>query len=181
MAKLKTCKVCNVEFMPRTPLQSVCDLKCALVQSRTKQKKVRDKAQRAETKIRRNALKTKSDWLKEAQVEFNKWIRLRDSHEPCISCQRHHEGQYHAGHYLTVGGFPELRFNEDNCAKQCSACNNHLSGNIAAYRIHLIKRIGQAAVDRLEGPHSPMQYTIEQIQDIKATYRAKARAHDQAQ
>jgi hypothetical protein len=171
----KTCKVCEVEFEPRRPLQSVCTLPCALLQSRAKIAKKKDKAQRAETKAAREALKTKSQWLKEAQIEFNKYIRARDAALPCISCQRHHEGQYHAGHYLTVGGHPELRFNEDNAAKQCSACNNHLSGNIAAYRINMIKKIGQNAVDKLEGPHPPCKYTIEDIKVIKAKYKGLAK------
>jgi hypothetical protein len=42
-------------------------------------------------------------------------------------------------------------FDEDNCHKQCSACNNHLSGNLTAYRPALIAKIGQARFDALMG------------------------------
>ena len=111
----------------------------------------------------------------EAQAAFNKWIRLRDAHLPCISCGRHHQGQYHAGHYRTVGANPELRFEPLNVHKQCAPCNNHKSGNIVEYRINLVSRIGQDAVDWLEGPHEPKRYTVDQLREIKREYTRKAR------
>ena len=30
--------------------------------------------------------KTRSQWLSEAQSAFNRYVRWRDRHEPCISC-----------------------------------------------------------------------------------------------
>jgi len=135
------------------------------------------KADEAGMKKRRNELKKKvrdedrSYWLKKAQQSFNAYIRHRDSELPCISCQRHHQGQYHAGHYRTVGGNPELRFYESNCHKQCSVCNNHLSGNITDYRINLVKKIGIEKVEWIEGPHSPKKYTIDELKAIDKKYR----------
>jgi hypothetical protein len=41
--------------------------------------------------------------------------------------------------------------------------------------LELVKRIGADKVDWLEGPHEPQRYTIEQLQAIKAEYRAKTR------
>ena len=38
------------------------------------------------------------------------------------------------------GAMPSLRFNTHNVHKQCSACNNHLSGNMIEYRINLIAK-----------------------------------------
>jgi hypothetical protein len=111
--------------------------------------------------------------LREAQTVINQYIRLRDDKEPCISCQRHHTGQYHAGHYLAVGSHPELRFNELNNNKQCSVCNNNLSGNQIEYRKHLIIKIGLDQVEWLEGPHQPRKYTIEEIKAIKDLYKLK--------
>ena len=111
--------------------------------------------------------------VKRAQVSFNSYIRKRDDREACISCQRHHEGQYHAGHYRTVGANRGLRFNEDNCHKQCSVCNNHLSGNIADYRINLIKKIGVERVERLENFNEPVKYTCEELKIIELKYRVK--------
>lgn len=134
-------------------------------------------AQRAreEHKKAKERVKTRGEWLREAQAEFNKYIRLRDHGEPCISCQRHHQGQYHAGHYRTVGSSPELRFEELNVMKQCQPCNNHLSGNLVEYRKNLIKKIGLDKVEWLEGPHDPKHYTIDDIKEIKDKYKKLAR------
>lgn len=136
------------------------------------------KAKRANIRKRKEALKTKGDWAREAQREFNRWVRLRDKDLPCISCGRHHQGQYHAGHYRTVGANPELRFEPLNCHKQCAPCNNHKSGNIVEYRINLVQRIGRDAIEWLEGPHDPKRYTVEQLQEIKRKYAKMARELD---
>ena len=169
--KDKTCKICKVKFTPTRPLQSVCSPNCAY----THAKAVRVKTERKETREAKVRLKSKSEWLKEAQIVFNQYIRLRDKDLPCISCQRFHTGQYHAGHYLTTGAHPELRFDEINVHKQCSACNNYLSGNIVEYRINLIIKIGIDAVNYLESKHQPKHYTIEDIKTLKAIYREKVK------
>ena len=169
--KDKTCKICKVKFTPTRPLQSVCSPNCAY----THAKAVRVKTERKETREAKVRLKSKSEWLKEAQTVFNQYIRLRDKDLPCISCQRFHTGQYHAGHYLTTGAHPELRFDEINVHKQCSACNNYLSGNIVEYRINLISKIGIDAVNYLESKHQPKHYTIEDIKTLKAIYKEKVK------
>ena len=102
-------------------------------------------------------------------------IRERDRLLPCISCGRHHQGKYDAGHYRTVGSNPALRFEPLNCHKQCVPCNQHKSGNIVEYRLNLVQRIGADQVAWLEGPHEPKKYTIEDLQQIKAHYRALLR------
>jgi len=134
-------------------------------------KKSKDDAhKKLKKKVRSN---DKSHWTKKAQSTFNKYIRLRDSKHPCISCGRFHTGQYHAGHYRTVGANPELRFDERNCHKQCSACNNHLSGNIVNYRINLIRKIGEEEVNRLESYHEPKRYKVDDFKIIHKWYARK--------
>ena len=128
-----------------------------------------------ETKRLKHAAKTKSEWIKECQTIFNRFIRLRDKGLNCISCGRDHGGQYHAGHYKSVGSSPELRFNELNCHKQCAPCNNHLSGNITEYRINLIKKIGTKEVEKLEGPHKAKHYTIDNIKELTKHYKDKVK------
>lgn len=122
---------------------------------------------------KKSEVKPRSWYLKEAQKWFNKFIRLRDANEPCISCGRHHNGQYHAGHYRSVGSSPELRFNEMNCQKQCAPCNSYLSGNIINYRPRLIDKIGVDAVNWLEGPHEPSKFTIDDLKDLIKKYKQK--------
>jgi hypothetical protein len=171
MTKAKTCKSCRADFVPTRPLQRVCSPNCAIAILKAKQAQRAAKQQRQD----KERIKTKAKWLQEAQTEFNKFIRLRDKFEPCISCNRMHTGQYHAGHYRSVGAAPELRFCEENVYKQCAPCNNHKSGNVVEYRINLVRKIGIERVEWLEGKHKPKHYTIDDIKVIKALYRNKCR------
>lgn len=178
--KPKKCAVrtCRQSFTPKAPFEKWCSHECRLklaLDHLNTEKVQRAKIERKEIRAAKERIKTKADHAREAQQAINEWIRLRDADQPCISCGRHHQGQYHAGHYRTVGSNPELRFEPLNIHKQCAPCNNHKSGDIVNYRISLIQRIGQEAVDWLEGPHEPKRYTIEQLQAIKAEYRAKVR------
>ena len=168
----KTCPSCREKFTPIRPLQVVClNHQCLLDHV----KSIKAKRERKETKERKAKLKTRRDWLREAQTAFNRFIRMRDTGKPCISCGRHHQGQIHAGHYLSVGAHPELRFDGINVHAQCAPCNNHLSGNIVEYRKGLIARYGQHVVDYLEGPHEAKHYTVEELKQIKADYTALAK------
>jgi len=180
--KPRKCKVCGDEYPPFNSIQKVCGPKCAIelvkqdnAKKLAKDKKIKEKLDRHDLKRRKDALKSKSDWMKEAQAEFNKYVRLRDDGEPCISCGRHHNGQYHAGHYLSVGACPELRFHPFNNNKQCAPCNNHLSGNAVKYRKALIGKIGLAEVEWLEGPQTIQKLTVDDIKDIKQHYKQKAK------
>ena len=176
--KPKTCKQCKNTFTPERPFQAVFGPLCAVSYTRSQHTAKRVKAERAQLRKRRDALKSRSDWLKELQSVFNRFIRLRDlkAGHPCISCQRHDLKKVNAGHYLSVGAHPELRFNEHNCHLQCEHCNTYKAGNQALYRTHLVERIGQDAVDRLEGPHEPAKWTVDEIKELKAFYRAKIKA-----
>jgi hypothetical protein len=144
-------------------------------QRQEKQRKSFAQRERRDIKVRKEKIKSRAQHLKDAQTAFNAWIRERDVGLPCVSCGRHHNGQWHAGHYRTVGGNPELRFEPLNVWRQCAPCNNHKSGDIVNYRIELVKRIGAEAVEWLEGPHEPKKYTVEQLKAMTAEYRAKTR------
>lgn len=169
--KMKKCKACGNKFTPFNSLAQVCSIDCAIQYA--KDNKVQERVRRKLAQIAKERIKTRSEHLRDAQTVFNAFIRERDKSEPCISCGRYHNGQYHAGHYRSVGACPELRFCELNVHKQCSACNNHKSGNIIEYRINLVKKIGVEKVEWLEGYHDPKKYTIEQIKQIKAEYKQK--------
>lgn len=185
----RKCTVCREWFHPVRAEQYVCSYECACVHGKAandaakaekqrKEKKRRleeERADRQRQAERRMAVKPLSYFIKQAQHAFNEFIRYRDRDLPCISCGRHHDGQYHAGHFRTTGASPELRFDEDNCHKQCSSCNNHLSGNLTAYRPALIAKIGQARFDALMGPHALPKWTRDDYIRIRDEYRAKLR------
>ncbi|KGU87221.1 recombination protein NinG [Pseudomonas mediterranea] len=176
----KRCRVaeCRASFVPMVSFQTWCSPDCAVTILRQRQEKQRKsfaQRERREIKVRKEKLKSRAAHAKDTQQAFNEWVRLRDAALPCVSCGRHHDGQYHAGHYRTVAASPELRFEPLNVHKQCAPCNNHKSGDIVNYRIELVKRIGAEAVEWLEGPHEPKKYTVEQLKAMTAEYRAKTR------
>ena len=166
-ARQKKCKSCKVTFKPFLSTASVCSVDCAVTMAKANSAKTIKK----NVKARKQALKSLGTLHKEAQASFNKYIRLRDKGKPCISCQRHHTGQNHAGHFLSIGSSPELRYAESNVHLQCSVCNNHLSGNLINYRSNLVKKIGIEHVEALEGPQEPKRYRHEEILAIKAKYK----------
>lgn len=129
------------------------------------------KVERLKDRARQEKLKSRAQWMKEAQTAFNAFIRRRDDGHPCICCRRMHSGQYHAGHFRSVGSAPELRFDERNVWRTCAPCNTHLSGNLLEYRKTLVMMFGNEWVEQLEGPHPPKKWTIEELKAIKEKYR----------
>lgn len=65
------------------------------------------------------------------------------------------------------------QLDERNIHKQCVVCNQHKSGNLVPYRVELISRIGQEAVDEIESNHNRHRWTIEECKAIKAEYQQK--------
>jgi hypothetical protein len=173
--KPKTCRECKQKFIPIRAIQPVCsDFKCMVAFANKAAEKAaiaREKKAKREHKVKLEKIKTRHEHLRDAQRFFNQYIRVRDEHLPCISCQRFHSGQYHAGHLRSVGSSPHLRFVEDNVHKQCSACNNHLSGNILNFRINLIHKIGIERVEAIENDNEAKHYSIEEIKAIKVKYK----------
>lgn len=178
-------KTCRASFVPKVSFQSWCSPDCAVVIARDRQEKKRKSLasiERREIKVRKEKLKTRADHLREAQAAVNEYVRVRDAHLPCISCDSLPNdndlmtgSRWDAGHYRSVGACPELRFEPLNIHRQCVKCNRNLSGNAVEYRIRLVQRIGADKVAWIEGPHEPRKYTVEEIKTIKAEYRAKTR------
>ena len=159
-------------------MQCACSPLCALTIAREKREQADAKKAREARAMDREAserIKPRGRWLQEAQTAFNAWIRKRDEGQACISCGRHHQGQWHAGHYMSVGARPEHRFNPNNVNRQCQPCNTHLHGNLVLYRSALIAKIGLAEVEKLEGPSTAMHHSIADLKAIRDKYRAMAR------
>ena len=165
------CKICKSKFEAKYFLQKACLNPACLAEwaklDRESKADKRHTQKKRELKANDRPFRTK-----EAQKAFNAYIRKRDEKEPCISCQRYHSGQYHAGHFKTTAARPDLRFNEDNCHKQCAPCNNHLSGNIGEYIVHLIKKIGQTRLDDLNRVEI-VKYSCDELKEIELKYKRK--------
>ncbi|WP_434134386.1 recombination protein NinG [Pseudomonas luteola] len=184
-AKARKCKnpECRAEFVPARSFQTWCSPDCAIAITAAKKQKERktlEQRGRREIKVRKEKLKSRSDYMREAQISFNAFIRERDrlAGHCCISSGRTLDwngNAVDAGHYRSVGAAPHLRFDERNCHAQSKQDNRYLSGNAVDYRIGLIQRIGLEAVEALEADQSVRKYTIEDLKAITAHYRAKTR------
>lgn len=86
--------------------------------------------------------------IKECQILFNEYIRLRDKGLPCISCDEFKILQ--CGHYYPVQGYAGLRFDEFNANGECSGCNCFNSAHLITYGENLLNRIGSAKFEELK-------------------------------
>lgn len=169
---MKTCKVCKSKFEPKySTVQIVCSAKCAYEYGK-KQVEKKNKEAKKEAKEK---LLTHKDYLKMLQIIFNTYIRLRDKDLPCISCNKPLKGKYDAGHYFSVGGYPNVRFDEFNVFGQCVYCNQHQHGAIHEYTQGLIKRIGETefALLRERAYQMPLKLSIAEIKEKIKEYKIK--------
>lgn len=179
--KPRKCKSCGACFEKQRALQSVCSPLCAADLARAKKEQAEQRKrseERNSDRKKREELKTRSDWIKDAQQAFNRYVRLRDAGKPCICCGLPLEagavgGGYDCGHYRSVGSAPHLRFDERNAAGQRKQCNRYGSGRAVDYRLGLIARIGLVAVEELEADQSSRHWSIEELRKIRDTYRQK--------
>lgn len=85
---------------------------------------------------------------KKATDCFNKFIRLRDQHKGCVSCDSRTFSD--AGHFMSGGHYPSLRYNENNVHGQCKQCNYFLHGNLNEYRKRITQRISEDELKMLD-------------------------------
>ncbi|CDG21043.1 NinG-like phage protein [Xenorhabdus poinarii G6] len=191
--KPKTCKICSTEFTPYRSNQKVCSVNCSIKFAAIETKRKAEKAlrrqrsiERQDLKARKENLKSQSDWEKEAQAAFNKYIRARDHGKECISCGCELVGSNNyltgsaidASHYRSRGSASHLRFNVFNVHSSCTRCNRQLSGNVVEYRIRLIKRIGLSKVEALESNNKPRKFNIEYLKRVKKIFTRRARYYE---
>lgn len=178
--KAKRCKSCRSEFIPSRPLQSACGVPCAIALTnagKEKARKAKEAKERAEHRVSKEKLKPKAKWLKEAEQAVNKYVRLRDAHLGCVSCDKPStwQGQWHASHLRSVGSASSIRFNLWNIHKACSVCNVHLSANLSEYLPRVRQKIGDAKVDWLYTQNQPASYSIEYLSRVKKIFSRRCR------
>jgi hypothetical protein len=170
--KTRKCKYCRSVFSPITTLQKNCfDPNCVAEWiNEVKQKNWQKK--KAKLKL---DLMTVQDYIKLAQQVFNKYIRLRDVGNVCISCQKKPLKE-NAGHFYNANNHWSVRFDERNVHLQCEHCNTFLSGNLIYYRENLLKKIGIEEFENLSvEAMKTRKFTIEELKEIIATYKKKCK------
>lgn len=189
--KTKKCKQCGDPFIQYNSIRPVCaKFECQVSYAEAHVKRsvaVRERQERVKTREAKDKLKTARELMPSTQDAFNKFIRLRDCDQPCISCGRLEVeytlgGQWDCGHFQSVGAKPELRFEEKNAYRQCKKCNGgagkHAKKNHTVsmeYEARLRLKIGDELVDWLKGPHEPKRYKPDDLRAIKKYYLQKCR------
>ncbi|WP_300632664.1 recombination protein NinG [Pseudomonas sp.] len=182
LAKPKKCRVatCGASFVPARMGQAVCSPACAMIDAPRHEPKARKALadiERKDIQVRKEKLKSRADHAKEAQAVINRYVRLRDAHLGCISCDKPASwgGQWHCSHFRSVGAAAHLRFNLWNMNKSCSQCNAHLSGNIMVYRPRLVEKISAEKVAWLECNQDLVRHEIPYLKRLKAIFTKKAK------
>jgi|TARA_R110000824_G_scaffold126951_4_gene286743 hypothetical protein len=194
------CKECKqVHKMVTVPLGAYCNWAHAIAHGKAlaEKKKVKvkaasDKVARVKHKADKERVKPLNEIKADAQRSFNKYVRLRDFYDDCISCNKSKEqiesdqgwkvgGAWDCGHYKSRGAKKQLRFNLWNCSKQCKSCNGG-SGNFAhkaetvskQYEINLRNKIGDDKVDLLNNNNDIVKFDREYCLRIKKIFNKKA-------
>lgn len=170
---MKNCKRCNAYFTAYRTTDKYCYI-CSKTQKALKNLA---KIKKEQVRKAKEDLLTTSDYIKLAQQVFNKWIRLRDKDQNCISCGSQLGRKFDAGHFWSAGGHANVRFNENNVHAQCVACNQHKHGNLLAYREALIKKIGIDRFNELENiAHVTKKWEKEELKEIIFFYKKKIKS-----
>lgn len=146
---IRTCTYCGEPFKLYRTTQKVCSSICAVKMAKvpkpSKEEKIRMKELVEKTR-------TVPELIKKLEVEFNRFIRIRDLGNDCISCNKKLTDirEYHAGHYYSAGHHSNIRFNEKNVHGQCIECNLHLHGNPIRYRKKLEIKLGAQELEQLD-------------------------------
>ncbi|MGP1665202.1 MAG: recombination protein NinG [Rhodanobacter sp.] len=188
---MKRCRYskCRQPFEPKyRTTEECCSTEHAILWVRESAPERREKAAKriatAEKRERKAEIKSRKDWLRDAQSVFNAMIRERDHFKPCVSCGDT-QGPFDAGHYLSVGAYPELRFEPLNAHKQCRFKCNRGGGYITneklrkqvteAFRLALIDRIGLQQVEWLESYHEPLHPKVDWLREQIRVWRLETR------
>ena len=164
------CKNCSEKFEPiRFNMKYCLKDECVRVwveSEKAKQWKVKKQKMK-------NDLETIQELIKATQIIFNKYIRLRDKGQVCISCQKKPLKE-NAGHYFNANNHWNVRFNELNVHLQCEHCNTYLSGNLIEYQRNLIHKIGIESYHELEAEaRKTRKFTKDELKEIINIYKLK--------
>ena len=165
------CKNCKQIFNPVKENQKYCfERECLNVWIKTE----KEKQWKERKKQMKEDLKSVTDYTREAQKLVNKYVRLRDIDNGCISCEADLIHKHDAGHYFSAFGYPSVRFDEDNVNSQCVYCNKHNHGSLIEYQKGLIKKIGQERFNQLELKASKHKtWTKSELKEIIKEYKEK--------
>jgi hypothetical protein len=166
------CKNCKNKFEAVRFNQKFClDAECVRVWVESeKAKQWKEKKQKMQQE-----LETIQDYIKMTQIIFNKYIRLRDKGQNCISCLKPALKE-NAGHFFNANNHWNVRFDERNVNLQCEHCNTYLSGNLIEYQRNLIEKIGLEEYTFLAWEaRKTRKFTKDELKEIITEYKQKVK------
>lgn len=178
--KTRACKNCRQPFVKMSGWQKYCrSVECAIAAAEEAKAK-REKAEAREHRKKLADSKPVSHWEKKAEEAVNKYVRLRDFRDGCISCHlpANWDGQWHASHYRSVGAASAVRFNLWNINKACSVCNKWKSGNLAEYEPRIRAKWGNERVDWLKAQNQIVRYSVDYLKRLQRVFNKKARRQE---
>jgi hypothetical protein len=128
--------------------------------------------------------KTKSDWMREADKWFSRFIRLRDTRENsngprsgrCVTCGDHRiMADLDCGHWIRREHWG-TRYDEKNCHAQCSFKCNNLGGGKEREHQEAIEKIhgqGTSTIIRIRSEDYRRKPTAKEFQAIADKYEKK--------
>ena len=171
---MKNCKVCNSQFLEYKTTQRVCSYGCAIEYALLKRQKDELKEWSKRKRKLKEGLKTLSDHIKETQKVVNRYVRLRDTGKPCISCGIKYQSNFQAGHLYPAGTCWPVRFDSRNIHGQCRQCNMNKSANLNEYRKNILSRITERDLKELDSlAHTTANHSKDQLEEIKQIFKAK--------
>lgn len=178
LKSIKKCALCGEAFRLYRSTQKVCSSSCAIklakIPKRSKEEVLRMKELIEKTR-------TVPELLKKLESEFNRYIRIRDLGNDCISCNKKLTDirYFHAGHYYSAGKHANVRFNENNVHGQCVECNTHLHGNPIPYRRKLEAKIGAEELKKLdEIAYLTKKWDREELIKLTKVYKLKNKINE---
>ena len=185
------CRQCKERFKRETMIIApngaafCCDdhrVKYALESApKTRAKMVKRERKESRAERREFLYQHKPHQLELTRVECNRLARMLDHGKLCISCGE--IAVLEAGHFRSVASCPELRFVLLNIHGQCRACNQAGTRKMnrgkkpalvaREYEIRLRDRIGDEAVDWLQGPHPMPHYSCDDLREMRAMFIAE--------
>jgi len=197
LAIKRCCKNCKEYFRPDPdcyPNQRWCSEECKLAialasikktqegRARSLKKKLAKERSLITSEKRRLNAGDKKLQRTNTQKAFNEMIRLLDAGESCMSCGKEVCGmRMECGHFLSVKAHPELRYDPRNAFLQGSGCNSatekhnsHKDVVRQRYDKALREKMGDDYVNWLLGPHEMPKYTIEELTELRKTFKAES-------
>jgi hypothetical protein len=148
--------------------------------------KTKRKAIRKLLRLAGETPKTKSDWLREADKWFSRFIRLRDADGKdfvkCATCTKFYAlKDIECGHWIRRGppkGSFGTRFNEVNAHSQGACCNRFDYGAEAEHEKFISRRYGPSMPDKLRdlARMFKRKQSSKELEAISKTYEAKVTA-----